>query len=213
MRPTRSVERTETANSAVPARSPSEAFCGIQKNVSDTIKARNLMETFLTMAKTYSPAVAVLLITLAAIALVLREAVKTAVTNTLELRLKRRSAFEDKVLSDRFSLIIGLSTRLERIMTNLNRRRAGQTIPDGFINLNEIVPLTEIFEDLIVHRLVLAEQFYDLFRRKAELASRAANINAQNEQEWSSIAKEWEGLRGEARAATEEAFGISKIKW
>ncbi|MFL6260290.1 MAG: hypothetical protein ACJ76Y_11310 [Thermoanaerobaculia bacterium] len=165
------------------------------------------------MAKTYSPAVAVLLITLAAIALVLREAVKTAVTNTLELRLKRRSAFEDKVLSDRFSLIIGLSTRLERIMTTLNRRRAGQTIPDGFMNLNEIVPLTEIFEDLIVHRLVLAEQFYDLFRRKAELASRAANISAQNEQEWSSIAKEWEGLRSEARAATEEAFGISKIKW
>jgi len=170
------------------------------------------MESFLTWIKTYSPVMAGLLLALAGITFVLREAVKTAVNNTLELRLKRRSAFEDKVLSDRFSLIIGLSTRLERIMTNLNRRRAGQDIPNGFMNLNEIVPLTEVFEDLIVHRLVLGERFYDLFRKMAELASRAANIDAKDEPGWMRISKEWDGLRGDVRTGTEETFEVNKIK-
>jgi hypothetical protein len=75
-------------------------------------------------------------------------------SKVFEKLLERRSAFEDKVLSDRFALVTGLSARLERVMTNLNRLRSGQHPPDGLLRHRDIVPLTEIFEDLTVHRLV-----------------------------------------------------------
>jgi hypothetical protein len=128
-----------------------------------------------------------------------------------EKLLERRSAFEDKVLSDRFALITGLSARLERVMTNLNRLRSGQQPPDGFMRQNEIVPLTEIFEDVTVHRLVLGEDFYGLFSRQAQLALKAANVASS--EEWRSSGEEWARLREELRLAAEAAFGISKIHW
>lgn len=134
-----------------------------------------------------------------------------AKSKVFETLLKRRSAFEDKVLSDRFALITGLSARLERVMTNLNRLRSGQPAPDGFMKQNEIVPLTEIFEDLVVHRLVLGDDFYGLFLNQAELALKVANVRSP--EDWAKSGDEWTRLREEIRLAAEAAFGISKIRW
>ena len=128
-----------------------------------------------------------------------------------ETLLKRRSAFEEKVLSDRFALITGLSARLERVMTNLNRLRSGQPAPDGFMKQNEIVPLTEIFEDLEIHRLVLGEDFYRLFGEQAQLALQVANLRSS--EDLAKSGEEWTRLREEIRLAAEAAFGISKIRW
>lgn len=75
----------------------------------------------------------------------------------------------------------------------------------------EIVPLTEIFEDLETHRLALTEEFYQLFQGKAQLALKAANV--RNPQEWDDIAKEWLRLGEEIRSAAENAFRISEIRW
>jgi len=76
---------------------------------------------------------------------------------------------------------------------------------------NEIVPLTEIFEDLSVHRLVLGEEFHGLFLKQAQLMLRAANVSSK--EDWNAISQEWgltwEGIRREAEAT----FSISKIAW
>ena len=134
-----------------------------------------------------------------------------AKSKVFETMLERRSAFEEKVLSDRFALITGLSARLERVITNLNRLRSGQPAPDGFMKQNEIVPLTEIFEDLEIHRLVLGEDFHRLFLKQAQVALKVANMRSPDH--WTKGADEWTRLREEIRLAAESAFGISKIRW
>ena len=166
----------------------------------------------------YSPAVVVLIALGAAMLFVTKLIMERSIAYPFDTKskffdklLERRSAFEDKVLSDRFALISGLSARLERVMTNLNRIRSGQQAPDGFMRENEILPLTEVFEDLEIHRLVLGEDFYRLFSRQAQLALKAANLS--NLEDWRNSGQEWARGREELRLAAEAAFGISKIHW
>jgi hypothetical protein len=166
----------------------------------------------------YSPAVVLLLAFGAAMLFVTKSIVERSIayefdtkSKVFEKLLERRSAFEDKVLSDRFGLITGLSARLERVMTNLNRLRSGQQPSNGFMRENEIVPLTEVFEDLEIHRLVLGEDFYRIFSRQAQLALRAANPSSL--EDWRNSGQEWARGREELRLAAEAAFGISKIHW
>jgi hypothetical protein len=166
----------------------------------------------------YSPAVVLLIALGAAMLFVTKLIVEKSVayefdtkSKIFEKLLERRSAFEDRVLSDRFALITGLSARLERVMTTLNRARSGQQAPNGFMSNNEIVPLTEVFEDLEVHRLVLGEDFYGLFSSQAELALKAANLSSL--EDWRNSGQEWARGREELRLAAEAAFGISKIHW
>jgi hypothetical protein len=166
----------------------------------------------------YSPEVVVLIAFGAALLFVMKLIVEKSIASEFDAKskvfealLERRSAFEEKVLSDRFALISGLSARLERVMTNLNRLRSGQPAPDGFMKQNEIVPLTEIFEDVSIHRLVLGEDFYRLFSKQAEFALKAANLSSS--EDWRETGEEWAALREEIRLAAEAAFGISKIHW
>lgn len=176
------------------------------------------MAEILSWLKDYSPAMVLLLALGASILFVLKLTVEKSIaanfdahTKKIELHLARRSSFEEKVLTERFALVTSLSARLEKVMTNLNRIRSGQPVPAGFMKQNEIVPLTKIFEELSVHRLVLTEDFHGLFWKKAQLALKAAN--AQNAEEWQKIGDEWLRLQEEVRVVAEAAFGISKIRW
>ena len=84
-------------------------------------------------------------------------------------------------------------------------------IPEGFLNKdNELVHLTEIFEDLDTNRLALTERFYELFTAKAQLALKAASIKDQ--QEWTTLAAEWGRNSAEIRSVTDEVFLLSKIR-
>ncbi len=165
----------------------------------------------------YSPGVVLLIGLGAALLFATKLIVEKSISSQFEAKskvfetlLQRRSAFEEKVLSDRFTLITALSARLERVVTDLNRLRSGQPAPGGFMMQNEIVPLTDIFVDLEVHRLVLGEDFHALFTKQAQLALEAANASAED---WHESVKEWARLREEIRLAVEAAFGISKIHW
>ncbi len=166
----------------------------------------------------YSPTVVLLIAFGAALLFVTRLIVEKSVASVFDTKamqfetlFRRRSEFEEKVLSDRFALITGLSSRMERVMTNLNRMRSGQPAPNGFMRQGEIVPLTEIFEDVTIHRLVLGEDFYQLLSKQAEAILRTAQISTT--QEWGQRTKEWDRLREELRLAAEAAFGISEIRW
>jgi len=58
-------------------------------------------------------------------------------------------------------------------MTDQNRIRRGQPVPEGFYSGGEVVPLlTRIYEDLVIHRLLLTKEFHKLFLEKANLAMR-----------------------------------------
>ena len=123
-----------------------------------------------------------------------------------ETRVERRSAFEEKVLLNRFELVSAFSARLERIMTDLNRMRSGkEPSTKNFLVDDELVPLTEVFEDLQVHRLVLGERFYPILDGMAQLAMRSRTVDD------AALRTEWENARTALRDAGEDTFGISQI--
>lgn len=123
-----------------------------------------------------------------------------------ETRIERRSAFEEKVLINRFELVSAFSARLERIMTDLNRMRSGKApSTKNFLVDDELVPLTEVFEDLQVHRLVLGERFHGILHGMAQLALRAGNVDD------AAVRTEWADARAALLEAGEDTFGISQI--
>ena len=174
------------------------------------------MSDILSLLASYSAAVAVLLALAAAALFVLKLVVERAVASgfdarakMLELGLQRRSAFEEKVLTERFALVTDLSARLQRLMTDHNRIRSGQPVPEGFYSGGEVVPLTRIYEDLEIHRLVLTEEFHGLFLEKANLARRT--IDTDDPQEYERLKQQWVRSNDEVRAHAEKVFGIGRI--
>lgn len=171
------------------------------------------MAELLTWIKDYSPAVAILLAIGTAAVFILRNAVEKSISAGFESysrRITRRSNFAEKVLLDRFALITSFASRLEKIMTNLNRLRSGKPV-EGFMGQGEIIPLTEVYEDLRQNRIVLTEDFYEIFLNKVKLALRAAN--ATDDIEWKNCSEEWIKLQEDLRLNVERVFKISEIKW
>ncbi|WP_152663144.1 hypothetical protein [Arsukibacterium ikkense] len=168
----------------------------------------------------YSPLVVLLLAVAAALLFLIKLIVEKSIAaefehkaKVFELLLTRRSAFEEKVLLDRFALVTGFSSQLELVMTQLNRIRSGQPVPDGFMTQQEIVPLTQVFIDLEVQRLLLGEDFHRVFTQQALLALSSANIAKANKEAWCQAGEQWGLLRQELRQTLEAAFSVSNIRW
>ena len=98
-------------------------------------------------------------------------------------------------------------SRLERIATNLNRLCGGEPVPDGFMRGQEIVPLTEVYEDLEINRLLLGETYYSIFRKLAGVALALSNARSADVRA-SCIAQHAE-LQRELRTLADADFAIS----
>src|SRR5262245_8473432 len=113
------------------------------------------MEAILKWLSAYSLPVVILLAIGAAFLFVFQKIAEKAVAQAfdrhakaLELRLTRRSAFEEKLLTDRYLALVELNGRLGQFLTTINRIRSGQPAPKGFYaegHRREVVPLTAIF--------------------------------------------------------------------
>jgi hypothetical protein len=166
----------------------------------------------------YSPGVVALLALAAAALFVLKLSVERGIqagfeaqAKAAELSLTRRSAFEERILTERYTLVTGFAARLERLATQLNRIRHGQQAPDGFYRGSELVPLTEILEELSIHRLVLGEAFYDVLNRQALLLLAVANGDSGSPA--AQLGASWLAARDQVRALAEEQFRIESIRF
>lgn len=125
------------------------------------------------------------------------------------LRLGRRSAFEERVLTDRYLAFQDLFARLQGVTTTLNRIDHGQSPPDGFFedlpSRREIVPLTAVFEDLSTKEPILGPRLHSALEGTAQAALALAN-SAEDIEHWMSA-------RRALLSAAEHEFGLSKIKW
>ena len=179
------------------------------------------MDQLVQWLQSYSLPTVFALMVLAATIYVLKLSVEKAVAASsdreskhLELILSRRSAFEAEVLKSRYVRVINMAERLERIMTNLNRLRSGNATPDNFIIRGEILPLTEVFEDLEIYRLELTEPFYAVLKEKAIHALNIAQLAPEtSDADWSTAAGRYRELDGHLRGEVETQFGISTIRW
>ncbi|HEX8829735.1 MAG TPA: hypothetical protein VF705_01130, partial [Longimicrobium sp.] len=145
------------------------------------------MDTFIEWLGKYSPGVVALLAFAAGMLYVVKLSAEKAIEHgferhakEVELALARRSAFLEKVLTERWTTVTALVASLQRILTNLNRMRMGEASPDGFLSpKGDLVPLTTVFEDLEIHRLVIGEALHAVLHARAKLALDFANARAE----------------------------------
>lgn len=172
------------------------------------------METLLDWAGKYSPFVVIALAVGAAFLYLLKLVVEKAVAaqaKDLEMRFERRSTFEEKVLNQRFDRIVEMTERLQRITTVLNRMRSGQEAPTDFMRGNELVSLTEVYEDLNIHRLILGETFHGRLEEMAGIVY--AWANTQTSEGLAEAQRRWLASHARLREAVAEHFPISRARW
>lgn len=125
------------------------------------------------------------------------------------LELGRRSAFEERVLTDRYVAFQDLFGRLQGISTTLNRIAHGQDPPDGFFDdlsaRRDLVPLTAVFEDLATKEPILGSQLHSALEAAAQAVLILANRAGEDQR--------WIAARAALLVAAEQEFGLSKIKW
>jgi hypothetical protein len=176
------------------------------------------VDDLLTWLKDYSPAVVALIAAGAVFLFVAKIVVEKAVTARLDayaedlrLRLGRRSGFEEKILTDRYVAFSDLFMRLQRITTTLNRTRSGQAPPDGFFVGNDIVPLTEVYEELNVREMLLGPRLHAPLTEAARVALDLAN--ARSSDDWPALEPVWLRAVARLKAAADEEFGLGTIRW
>jgi hypothetical protein len=105
------------------------------------------VEALIEWATKYSPGVLALLIVATAAVYVLKLLTEKVVAGQfdryakqMELRLKNRSDFEQRILLDQYALVSDLAEQLGRVATDLNRHRHGTSV-EGLFRDGDIVPL------------------------------------------------------------------------
>ena len=176
------------------------------------------MDDLLAWLKDYSPAVVALIAAGAVFLFVAKTVVEKAVTARLDayaedlrLRLGRRSGFEEKILTDRYVAFSDLFLRLQRITTTLNRARNGQALPDGFLVGNDVVPLTEVYEELNAREMLLGPRLHASLTGAARAALDLAN--ARSSDDWPAVETAWVQAAEQLKAAADEEFGLGTIRW
>lgn len=128
----------------------------------------------------------------------------------VELRLQRRSNFEERVLLDRYTLLRDIHTKIGRVMTDLDRIRSGATV-EGLIHNGELVPLTEVTDLIERNRYLITERFRAILLSQVELELKYANtkdIKVIEKQQ-----SDYLELEVAFDQAMNEVFGLDRITW
>jgi hypothetical protein len=143
-------------------------------------------------------------------------------TKKIEAIVQQRSRFEEKVLTDKYTLLLDISVRLERVMSNLYRWRVGQSVPEAFfagtednarLTGKDVLPLSKICEDLQANKLLLGNGLFQLLWAQAQIAGAANNVAFDDAAAWEQKWNEWDNGREKISKAADESFGISLIRW
>lgn len=139
------------------------------------------MEDILTWLSEYSPPIVLLIILSTILIYFIKQVTEKSISNQfdkykkdIELKLERRSKFEERVLIDRYTLIKEIQTKIGAVSTNLNRIKSGHEIDDFIIN-GDIVPLTEVFEILAANKYLITDRFHNIFWKQSHLLIKYAN--------------------------------------
>jgi len=138
------------------------------------------------------------------------EAEFSRLTKEINLKLERRSQFEQYVLLERYKLISEFASRLNQIGTNLKRVRSGKVVK-GLIDEKEIVPLTLVYEDLASKRFQLSEKFHSFFVAQAGNVMRIAN--AKTDEEFNEAEREYVNGISKLNDMVNNEFKTERISW
>ena len=128
----------------------------------------------------------------------------------VELRLQRRSNFEERVLLDRYVLVREIHSKIRKVSTDLNRNKKGANVK-GLFHDDDIVPLTSVFELIDQDRSLITERFRKILRSQAELLieyakTQDAHVLEKQVSDYLELDKDFD-------QAMNEVFGLDKITW
>lgn len=175
------------------------------------------METVIKWLGQYSAPIALLLALSAALIYLLQNVVEKTMAlqfdryaKEINLKLEKRSNFEERILLDRYLVLRDLQTHLGRVMTDPNRVRHGMIV-EGLFHDGNIVPLTEIFSQLPVDRYLITERFHKILWEESQLMIAIANETDPERLEALQAAylRSSDAFYG----AMNEVFGLDKITW
>jgi len=175
------------------------------------------MEDILGWLTKYSPPVLLLVLLGGAFIFVSKQVTENAISaqfeqyrKEVELRLQRRSNFEERVLLDRYVLLRDIHTKLGGVMTDLNRVKSGTTVK-GLLHNGDLVPLTEVFELIEANRYLITERFRTILSSQGQLEIQYANT--QDAKVIEKILSDYVELEGKFDQAMNEVFGLDRITW
>ena len=175
------------------------------------------MEHLLKWLSNYSTPVVMLLVVGAAALYSSQTIIKKTVesefekrNSRIELMLKRRSSFEEKILLDQYSTIRKFNHNLASISANVNRAKTGADI-EGLYNGEELVPLTDLFVELQANKYLLRESTHTLLTSQAYAVLKLSN--SKNEEEYQNAVKVIIGNDEKMHEEMNSIFGIEKISW
>lgn len=173
------------------------------------------MDTILEWLSKYSWPVATLIVLGAGFLFLIKFVTEKALDNKFKeyeteitLRLERRSRFEEKLLLDQYLLVTELFHKIKRVATDLRRHQHGIVV-EGLFDKHDIVPLTQVYEELSSKRYLLGSQFHDVLSRLSNVVLRIAN---PTEREHTQLETEYLRLIDEFNQIATEEFGIESIQ-
>jgi hypothetical protein len=176
------------------------------------------MEDLVKWLQLYSPVVTGGLAVGAGLLFVMKVVIERAVEaqfmrlqKEIELRLERRSRFEERVLTDRYAAAGKAFAQIQKVATDVNRHLHGQHVEGLFREGKELAPLTSVYETLDAERYLLGDELVtNLEHQAAAILSLASAHTPEQVQE---TAARYARLRGEFNQEMKRTFGIDKIAW
>ncbi|HKR04030.1 MAG TPA: hypothetical protein VJY62_05275 [Bacteroidia bacterium] len=175
------------------------------------------MNEILNWLSAYSTPVVILILTGAVFIYIIKMVTEKTISNEFdkykkdaELKMEKRSNFEEKILLDRYLIIRELQSKIGNVLTNLNRIRHGGKI-EGFLVNNDIVPLTEVFEMLALNKYLITDTFYHIFHQQSLLALDFAG--EKDESKLKVLGEKYLHLQDKFYQEMNNMFGLDKIKW
>lgn len=116
----------------------------------------------------------------------------------------------DTIKRHRYNLVVKLENQMVEIEANLNRIMSGQKPPPGFFveydGTIEIVPLSNVFNDIEANKALLTQEFYDSLKKQAELLLEMAQAKDINE--FNNLGQEYLKAREEVQTIFTSHFGL-----
>jgi hypothetical protein len=175
------------------------------------------MDSILNWLSKYSPPIVLLIAICAVLIFLLKDITEKAISSQfdryskqIDLRLQRRSSFEEQVLLDRYNRIRDIQTKITRVMTDLNRVKSGMKV-EGLFRDRDIAPLTEVFESLANNRYLITDRFHKILWDEGQVAIKYENASGPGEIE--KLNSEYGELLDSFHRLMNEVFGIDKITW
>ncbi len=134
----------------------------------------------------------------------------TKLTEDVKAQVATQRALDNEIRMGQYKTATALYGKLVEITTNINRMKHGTEVP-GFMNKNDIVPLTEVYEELTAKHFLLGDTFYQNLNAQANLALQLANVPATNKEASQAKAIEFRELQQEFGKLMIATFGIDEL--